>query len=109
IFGDQWHTTQIADLRHDTGRIVALAAMAAVVVAAAALTFRRWPVALPLPIIATLPFRIPLHAGGDQANLLVPLYLVIAAGVASYAVSQFFATPPPVTGPGGRSTIWLPR
>ena len=36
---------------------------------------------LPLAIVAALPFRIPLEAGGETANLLVPLYLVIAGGV----------------------------
>ena len=43
ILGDQWHTAQIVDLRHDEGRIVALLAIAAVVVGALAYSFRRWP------------------------------------------------------------------
>ena len=47
---------------------------------ALALAFRRWQLLLPLAIVATLPFRVPLHAGGDTANLLVPLYVVIAGG-----------------------------
>jgi putative inorganic carbon (HCO3(-)) transporter len=81
IAGDQWHTTQIVDLRHDEGRIVALLAIAAVAVGILAYVFRRWPVAVPLAIVFALPFRVPLHAGGDTANLLVPLYLVIAAAV----------------------------
>ena len=81
IAGDQWHTTQIVDLRHDEGRIAALLAIAAAVIAALAYTFRRWPVFIPLAIVFALPFRVPLHAGGDTANLLVPLYLVIAAAV----------------------------
>ena len=53
-----------------------------------AATFRRWPIVLPLAIVAALPFRIPLHAGGDTANLLVPLYLVIAGGVLSAALAD---------------------
>jgi putative inorganic carbon (HCO3(-)) transporter len=81
IVGDQWHTTQIVDLRHDEGRILALLAIAAFVIAALTYLFRRWPILFPLAIIFTLPFRVPLHAGGDTANLLVPLYLVIAAAV----------------------------
>jgi hypothetical protein len=81
IVGDQWHTEQIVDLRHDEARIVALLAIALGAVATLAYLFRRWPVLLPLAIVAALPFRIPLHAGGDTANLLVPLYLVIAAAV----------------------------
>ena len=47
--------------------------------------FGRWPFLLPLAIVAALPFRVPLEAGGDTANLLVPLYLVIAGGVLATA------------------------
>jgi O-antigen ligase len=81
IVGDQWHTAQIVDLRHDGERIAALVAIAALVIGALTYVFRRWPIALPLAIVFALPFRVPLHAGGDTANLLVPLYLVIAAAV----------------------------
>jgi putative inorganic carbon (HCO3(-)) transporter len=113
IFGDQWHTHQIADLRHDTARIVALAAFALASVAALGYLFRRWPVLLPLAIIAAVPFRVPLHAGGDTANLLVPLYLVIAGGVLSLVVRDVTGpggrSSKPVTGPGGRIAPWLPR
>jgi O-antigen ligase len=83
ILGDQWHSAQIVDLRHDSTRIAALLVAGLALTAALAAVFHRWPIALPLAIVFTLPFRIPLHAGGDTANLLVPLYLVIAAGVAA--------------------------
>lgn len=47
----------------------------------------RWPQLLPLLIVAAMPFRIRLHVGGGEAvNLLVPLYVVIGAGVLSNAV-----------------------
>jgi O-antigen ligase len=85
ILGDQWHSAQIVDLRHDSARLTALIAAALAATAILVLAFRRWPVALPLAIVFALPFRIPLHAGGDTANLLVPLYLVIAGGVLSAA------------------------
>ncbi|MGE0068240.1 MAG: hypothetical protein AB7T48_12900, partial [Solirubrobacterales bacterium] len=81
ILGDQWHTHQIVDLRHSSGRIAALALAGIVAVAALAYLFRRWPILVPLAIVAALPFRVPLTAGGDTANLLVPLYLVIAGAV----------------------------
>ena len=43
---------------------------------------RRWFVLL---TIATLPFRIPVPTGNDDtANLLLPLYVVIAAGVLAH-------------------------
>jgi O-antigen ligase len=128
ILGDQWHTHQIVDLRHDDTRIAGLLAIGVVVVGALACIFRRWPILLPLAIVAALPFRVPLHAGGDTANLLVPLYLVIAAGVVAVLVRDW--TRPPVGGggggdengaslprpqasplapPTGRSAQWLPK
>jgi putative inorganic carbon (hco3(-)) transporter len=129
ILGDQWHTSQIVDLRHSDIRIAALLALGTAIVATLAYLFRRWPLLLPLGIVAALPFRVPLHAGGDTANLLVPLYLVIAGGVLAIVVRDWTAPPPggaggepengaslprpqgspPVTGPGGRPATWLPR
>jgi putative inorganic carbon (HCO3(-)) transporter len=81
ILGDQWHSTQIVDLRDHVSRLIALAVVGLAAAVALAAAFRRWPILLPLAIVAALPFRVPLHAGGDTANLLVPLYLVIAGGV----------------------------
>ncbi|MDP9400610.1 MAG: O-antigen ligase family protein, partial [Actinomycetota bacterium] len=52
----------------------------AVVVVALALLLRRAPSALPLLVVGALPFRVPLPVGGGTASLLVPLYVVIAAG-----------------------------
>jgi putative inorganic carbon (HCO3(-)) transporter len=128
ILGDQWHTHQIVDLRHDDGRIAALLALGVGAVAALAYLFRRWPLLLPLAIVAALPFRVPLHAGGDTANLLVPLYLVIGGGVIAVLLRDWAARPaggmggededgamhrpqasPPVAGPAGRAARSLPR
>ena len=89
ILGDQWHSHQIVDLRDHTSRLVALLVLGVAAAAALAYVFRRWPVLLPLAIVAALPFRVPLHAGGDTANLLVPLYLVIAGGVLSAAFGEW--------------------
>jgi O-antigen ligase len=88
ILGDQWHSPQIVDLRDDSARLVALGIAGLAATAILAVVFDRWPIALPLAIIFALPFRVPLHAGGDTANLLVPLYLVIAAGVLSTALRK---------------------
>ncbi len=118
ILGDQWHTTQIVDLRHSDTRIAALALLGLLAVSALAYLFRRWPILMPLAIIAALPFRIPLHAGGDTANLLVPLYLVIAGGVLAAALRDWALPPrrqehpqasPPAAPVGRRAAIWLPR
>jgi len=108
ILGDQWHSHQIADLRDHPARLVALGVLALVASAALALLFRRWPILLPLAIVAALPFRVPLHAGGDTANLLVPLYLVIAGGVLATAAREWRATPALLPGPAG-PTAWVPR
>jgi putative inorganic carbon (hco3(-)) transporter len=50
----------------------------------------RWPMLLPLLLVAALPFRIPIDVGGgEDANLLVPLYAVLGAGVLAYAFSAW--------------------
>jgi putative inorganic carbon (HCO3(-)) transporter len=104
IIGDQWHTEQIVDLRHDEGRIAALVAIAAVAIGVLTYVFRRWPIVMPLAIVFFLPFRIPLHAGGDTANLLVPLYLVIAAGVIATLLRDWSA---PRSSWSPRPLAWL--
>jgi O-antigen ligase len=131
ILGDQWHSRAIVDLRDSTGRFVGLAALAVGASVALACVFRRWPLLLPLAIVAALPFRVPLHAGGDTANLLVPLYLVIAGGVLAAAVRDWRRQPagpvaagdpppppvakassgavPPTAPPAGWAVEWLPR
>jgi len=53
---------------------------ALVVIGALALLMRRRPDAFPLLAIFALPFRLPISAEGRTVNLLIPLYLVVAAG-----------------------------
>ncbi|HXR31924.1 MAG TPA: O-antigen ligase family protein [Solirubrobacterales bacterium] len=130
ILGDQWDSRQIADLRDSAGRLVGLGALAAGVSAALAFLFRRWSALLPLAIVAALPFRVPLESGGDTANLLVPLYLVIAGGVLATVLRDWGARPagpvaagdppppavakassgvvPPTAPPAGPG-VWVPR
>jgi putative inorganic carbon (HCO3(-)) transporter len=90
ILGDQWHNHQIVELRHHEAKAAAAIGIGIGIVIALAWVFRRWPVLMPLSIIGTLPFRIPLESGGETANLLVPLYVVIAAGV----LAAMFLPPP---------------
>jgi O-antigen ligase len=104
IAGDQWHAAQIVDLRHDEARIVELLILAAAAIAVLTYLFRRWPILLPLTIVAAIPFRVPLHAGGDTANLLVPLYLVIAAAVVATLLRDW--DDPPVVHPP-RALAWV--
>jgi len=112
ILGDQWHSAEVTALRDDPARFTGLTATALAMSAALAAAFHRKPVLLPLAIVAALPFRIPIEAGGEEANLLVPLYVVIASGVFVTAYRTW--TDPLAStrraGPSGPATyVWLPR
>ena len=73
------------------GAIAAALIGAAVVVAALALLLRRRPEAFPLLAILALPFRLPIAADGRTVNLLIPLYLVVAAGVVNWLALHLLA------------------
>ena len=69
------------------------------------------PPAFPIAVVAALPFRIPIAVGGSTSNLLVPLYLVVAAGALAWACARRAgraslgpATPDPPA--GGRPRGW---
>jgi O-antigen ligase len=110
ILGDQWHTHRIVDLRDHPSHLAALGLAALVAAGILAAVFRRWPITLPLAIVFALPFRIPLHAGGESANLLVPLYLVIAGGVVAQAFRDWAGRPAgPVGRVGGISGLTRPN
>jgi hypothetical protein len=89
LLGELWHSSQIVHLR-DRPTLAAAGAVAGLaLIAALAALIRRWPSALPLMAVFTLPFRIPFESGGQSANLLVPLYVVVAAGVVALLWEQF--------------------
>jgi putative inorganic carbon (hco3(-)) transporter len=90
ILGDQWHNHQIVELRHHEAKAAVAIVVGAALVVGLAWVFVRMPILMPLAIIGTLPFRIPLESGGESANLLVPLYVVIGAGV----LAAMFLPPP---------------
>ncbi len=62
------------------GTLAVYAAIAAVAIAALAVLMRRREDAFPLLAILALPFRLPISTDGKTVNLLIPLYLVVAAG-----------------------------
>jgi O-antigen ligase len=66
------------------GVMAAATIAAAVVVAGLVLLMRRREDAFPLLAIFALPFRLPISTGGKTVNLLIPLYLVVAAGTITY-------------------------
>lgn len=49
------------------------------VAAAGAVALRRWPWLLAFATLACVPGRIPVTIGSEEANLLLPLYLVVAS------------------------------
>ncbi len=60
---------------------IVLGAIAAVIaIGALAFLMRRYEDALPLLAILALPFRVPISLESKTVNLLIPLYLVVAAG-----------------------------
>jgi O-antigen ligase len=63
---------------------------------------RRRPGAFALVALTALPFRVPVTIGGTEANLLVPLYGVIAVGVIAYALEHLRA-------PTGVPDWWAPE
>jgi O-antigen ligase len=70
-----------------------LALVAAVaIVTAMALFMRRRPQAFPVLAIVALPFRLPIAADGRTVNLLIPLYLVVAAGTLAHLLPRALAS-----------------
>jgi putative inorganic carbon (HCO3(-)) transporter len=65
--------------------VAAAAVVGGVAVLVLAWLVHRRPTVLALAAIAALPFRVPVSIGDSAANLLLPLYAVIAAGTLSYA------------------------
>lgn len=73
------------------GAAIAAVLGAAVVIAALVVLMRRYADAFPLLAVAALPFRLPISADGRTVNLLIPLYLVVAAGVLAHLLPRLLA------------------
>lgn len=97
---DVWNTSPMRHAREHAALAAAAVAAALVVVAALAALFRRRAWALPLAVVFTLPFRVPIASGASTANLLVPLYAVVAAGVIARCIGLLRDVPPATTSPG---------
>jgi putative inorganic carbon (hco3(-)) transporter len=80
LLADIWHSPQLSIVhRHPLLALVGAVVGLAVVAGLAVVIHRRVWLLAPLAVIA-LPFRVPIASGGTTSNLLVPLYLVVAAG-----------------------------
>jgi O-antigen ligase len=79
LLGDIWHSPQLAAVHRHPLLAAAAAVVALAVICGAAVVIARRPVVFAAATVIALPFRIPIQAGGTTANLLVPLYFVVAA------------------------------
>ncbi|MFZ9669033.1 MAG: O-antigen ligase family protein [Solirubrobacterales bacterium] len=85
---DQWDSAPVEALRDSPLRAVALAVVGLLVVVGLAWLFDRHSVAFPIAAVVALPFRVPLELGGETANLLVPLYAVVAGGALAWLARE---------------------
>ena len=83
VLADSWDSTRIADLRDRPALLLVAAIAAAAGIVIGGWIFRRRPTWLAPALVAAMPFRIPIDLGGGDANLLLPLYAVIACGLAA--------------------------
>jgi O-antigen ligase len=68
--------------------VAAAAIGALLVIGVLVLVMRRYSEAFPLLAILALPFRLPISADGRTVNLLIPLYLVVGAGVLAHLLPR---------------------
>ena len=77
---------------------IALVVVGVLAIVLGAIPLVRYPAIVPVALLAVAPFRIPIELGDEEAFLLLPLYLVLAASVlalAYRAVRGEHLTPPP--------------
>jgi putative inorganic carbon (HCO3(-)) transporter len=82
ILGDVWDDPRVEDLRESPALIAGGGVALVVAIAVGAAVSRRFEVAFPLAAFAVIALRVPVRVAGETSNLLVPLYLVIAAALA---------------------------
>lgn len=88
VLGDVWNEPRVIDLRSSPAQLGGAALVAAPALIVLVSAFRRHPAWLAIAAFAALPLRIPIEIGGETANLLVPLYLVVAAGAIAQAAGN---------------------
>lgn len=89
LLGDIWNSPQLRLVhRHPLPALLGALILVAALGGLAVLISRRGAL-MGLLAVAALPFRVPIQAGGTTSNLLVPLYLVVAAGSLAYIIRVF--------------------
>jgi putative inorganic carbon (HCO3(-)) transporter len=86
------------------GVLAGAAVIGLILAAGGAAVLVRWPWVLPFVALAALPARIPVHVGGTDARLLLPLYGVVVAA----ALALFWELPTEVRQPRELGPIALP-
>jgi putative inorganic carbon (hco3(-)) transporter len=112
LLAEIWHSHRVSTIRHHPleGVVVAVVAILFIAVLAKLISGRPW--LLGLLAVLTLPFRISISAGGGSADLLVPLYFVIAAGALAFALPAALGRASPLSAdPNARHSliVWLKR
>lgn len=103
VIGDVWDEERVVDFRDDPAVVAAAGLALLVAIGAGAALMRRAPAAFPLLALGLLPLRVPVEIGGETANLLLPLYVVIAAGALAWVFES--SAPSPEDEP--RPALWL--
>ncbi len=85
-----WHSPQLSLIHHHPLRAAVAAAIGLGVIAGLARIIYRRPWLFGPLVVFTLPFRIPVSAGGTTSNLLVPLYVVVGAGALAFVVPSLW-------------------
>lgn len=86
-----WETSAVREVRDRPELLAAALAVGLVVVAVLAVVLARRPSLVAPLAVGVLAFRVPIGVGEAQANLLVPLYLVIAGATLAAAVPRLRA------------------
>jgi putative inorganic carbon (hco3(-)) transporter len=101
LLSDIWDSPQLNIVhRHPLEAVVGAAVVVAALMAAAVVLARRPWLLAPLAVFA-LPFRVPISTGGTSAtgsataNLLVPLYFVVAAASLAWIIAGLRDRSPP--------------
>jgi hypothetical protein len=103
-----WDAPQLGSIRERPAVLLVAAVVVAIaVVAALALLLHRVPFLLAVLAVAALPFRIPVQAGGTTANLLVPLYVVVAGAALAWAVPRLREDEEPAAARRRGALEWL--
>jgi O-antigen ligase len=86
LFAHVADTEQVGALTDRPALLATAVGGGALVAGALAVLFHRVPAALPVLAAAALPFRVPIVVDGATVELLLPLSVVVVAGVLSHAV-----------------------